>query len=150
MTVSHCPAPEMSVALFPTVPEGLIRSLRFSCSSFLSCWVKATFIFYLFLCVCAITQSYPTLGDPIDCSLPGSSVHGILQARILEWDAISYSRGPSQPRDRTNVPCVSLIGRQILYYLLFTTEPPWKPFTDLLFIYLAAPGLICSMWDLVP
>ena len=103
MTVRHCPAPEMRVSLFPTVPEGLIRSLRFSCSSFLSCWVKATFIFYLFLYVRAITQSYRTLGDPMDCSPPGSSVHGILQARILEWVAVPFSRGSSQPRDWTRV-----------------------------------------------
>ena len=50
-----------------------------------------------------VTQSYPTLCDPMDCSPPGSSVHGILQARILEWVAISFSRGSSQPRDRTQV-----------------------------------------------
>ena len=43
------------------------------------------------------------LCDPVDCSLPGSSAHGILQARILEWVAISFSRGSSQPRDRTRV-----------------------------------------------
>ena len=58
----------------------------------------------------------PTLCDPMDCSLPGSSVYGILQARILEWIAISFSRGSSQPRDRTQVSCVSCIGRQILYH----------------------------------
>ena len=46
------------------------------------------------------------LWDPVDCSLPGSSVHGILQARILEWVAISFSRASSQPRDRTRVSCV--------------------------------------------
>ena len=40
---------------------------------------------------CSVTQQYPTLGDPMDCCLPGSSVHGILQARILEWVAISSS-----------------------------------------------------------
>ena len=45
----------------------------------------------------------PTLCDPMDCSLPGSSVHGIFQARILEWVAISFSRGSSQPRDQTQV-----------------------------------------------
>ena len=50
-----------------------------------------------------VTQSCPTLCDPMDCSPPGSSVHGILQARILEWVAISFSRGPSQPRDQTQV-----------------------------------------------
>ena len=42
-----------------------------------------------------VAQSYPTLCNPVDCSLPGSSVHGILQARILEWVAISFSRGSS-------------------------------------------------------
>ena len=45
-----------------------------------------------------VTQSCPTLCDPVDCSPPGSSVHGILQARILEWVAISFSRGSSQTR----------------------------------------------------
>ena len=48
----------------------------------------------------------------MDCSLPGSSVHGISQSRILEWVAVSSSRGSSRPRDRTHISC---IGRQILY-----------------------------------
>ena len=48
-------------------------------------------------------QSYLTLCDPVDCSPPVSSVHGILQAGILEWVAIPFSRGSSQPRDRTQV-----------------------------------------------
>ena len=61
-------------------------------------------------------QSCPTLCDPMDCSLPGSSVHGILQARILEWAAISFSRGSSQPRDWTCISYVSCIGRQVLYH----------------------------------
>ena len=46
-----------------------------------------------------VAQSRPTLCDPMDCSPPGSSVHGILQARMLEWVAISFSRRSSQPRD---------------------------------------------------
>ena len=50
-----------------------------------------------------VAQSCPTLHDPMDCSPPGSSVHGIFQARVLEWDAISFSRESSQPRDRTRV-----------------------------------------------
>ena len=54
-----------------------------------------------------VAQSCPTLWDAVDCSLPGFSVHGILQARILEWITISFSRGSSQPRDQT---WVSLIG----------------------------------------
>ena len=50
-----------------------------------------------------VAQSCLTLCDPMDCSLPGSSFHGILQARVLEWVAISFSRGSSQPRDGTQV-----------------------------------------------
>ena len=56
------------------------------------------------------------LCDPVDCSPPGSSVHGILQARILEWVAISSSRGSSRPRDGTYVSCISCISRWILYH----------------------------------
>ena len=61
-----------------------------------------------------VSQSCLTLCDPVDCSLPGSSVHRILQARILEWVAISFSREHSWRRDWTQVSC---IGRQILYHL---------------------------------
>ena len=60
--------------------------------------------------VSEVTQSCPTLCNPIDCSLPGSSVHGIFQARVLEWVAISFSRGSSRPRDRTHVSRV--VGRR--------------------------------------
>ena len=55
-----------------------------------------------------------TLCDPMDYSPPGSSVHGILQARTLEWVAIPLSRGYSRPRDPTRVSYVSLTGRQVL------------------------------------
>ena len=51
--------------------------------------------------LCLVTQLCPTLCDPMDCSLPGSCVHGILQARILEWVAMPSSRGSSLPKDRT-------------------------------------------------
>ena len=54
-----------------------------------------------------VTQLCPTLCNPMDCSSPGSSVHGILQARILEWVAISFSRGSSRPRDWTQVSCIA-------------------------------------------
>ena len=54
-----------------------------------------------------VVQSCPTLCDPMDCSPSGSSVHGILQARILEWEAIPFSRGCSGPRDRTRVSCTA-------------------------------------------
>ena len=54
-----------------------------------------------------VTQSCLTLCDLMDCSPPGSSLHGILQARILEWVAIPLSRGSSPPRDQTQVSCTA-------------------------------------------
>ena len=67
-----------------------------------------------------VAQSCPTLCDPMDCSPPGSSVHGIFQARILEWAAISFSRGSSQPRDWTQVSRIT--GRCFnLVLLLFNS-----------------------------
>ena len=54
-----------------------------------------------------VTQLCPTLCNPMDCSLSGFSVHGILQARILEWVAISFSGGSFQSRDRTLVSCIA-------------------------------------------
>ena len=62
-------------------------------------------------------QSYPNLCVSMNCSPPSSSIHGILQARILEWVAISFCTGSSQPRDRTHISCVSCIGGWILYSL---------------------------------
>ena len=63
------------------------------------------------------TQSCPTLRDSMDCSLPGSSLLGTFQARILEWVAISSFRGSSWPRDQTHVSWVFCIGRRILCHL---------------------------------
>ena len=57
-----------------------------------------------------VAQSCPTLCNPMDCSLTGSSVHGIFQARVLERVAISFSTGSSQPRDRTWVS--GIVGRR--------------------------------------
>ena len=61
-----------------------------------------------------VAQSCPTLSDPMGWSLPGSSVHGIFQARVLEWGAITFSRGSSRPRDQTQV---SLIVGRCFYHL---------------------------------
>ena len=61
-------------------------------------------------------QLCPILCNPMDCSPPGSSVRGILQARILEWVAIFSCRGSSQPGDGTHVSCISCIGRWVLYH----------------------------------
>ena len=67
-----------------------------------------------------VAQSCPTLCNPMDCSLPGSLIRGIFQARVLEWVAISLSRGSSQPRDRTQVS--SIVGR-CFYRLSFQGSP---------------------------
>ena len=73
-------------------------------------WFLNTILIYIYIYiythVCVflymlVAQSFPTLCDPMDCSLPGSSVYGILQARILEWVTIPFSRGSSRPRDQT-------------------------------------------------
>ena len=76
------------------------------------------FVNSVVVCCCCYIQSCLTLWDPIDYSPPGCSVHWISQARILEWVAISFSRGSSRPRDRAHISC--LAGRS------FTTEPQSK------------------------
>ena len=65
--------------------------------------VRSILSLFTFISVALATQSRLTLCDPMACRLPSSSVHGILQARILEWVAISYLRGSSQPRGQVNV-----------------------------------------------
>ena len=89
----------------------------------------------IFTCACSVAKLCLNLCDPMDCSPPGSPVHEILQARILEWVAISYSRGSSWPRDRAHISCVSHItGR------LFTTESPGK---SLHYVAVATQSLSC-------
>ena len=68
------------------------------------------------ICCCLVTKSCPTLCDPMDYSLPGSSVHGMLQARILEWVVIFFSRGLPNPGIEPESPALG--GG------FFTTEPP--------------------------
>ena len=77
----------------------------------------------LFIIVCVLVTQSCSLCDPMNCSPPGSSVHRILQARILEWVAISSTRGSSRPRDQNLIFRVSCIGRRVLPI----TEPPGKP-----------------------
>ena len=77
-----------------------------------------------------VAQSCPTLCYPVECSPPGSSVYGIFHARILEWVAVSFSRGSSQPRDRTQVSCITgrcfnlwatreALGHMVVLFLVF-------------------------------
>ena len=70
-----------------------------------------------------VAQSCPTLCDPVDCSPPGSSVHGILQARILEWVALSFSRGSSWQGIKPRSPALQADA--------LTCEPPGKPTSDI-------------------
>ena len=73
---------------------------------------------------CLATKSCLTLCDPMDCNSPGSSVHGILQVRILEWVVIPFSRGSSRPRDQTHV-CLRLLHCRWLLYLLSSLGIPF-------------------------
>ena len=87
---------------------------------YLSTYLSPTFVVYC----CLVTKSYLTLWDPMDYSLSSSSVHGISQARILEWAAVSFSRGSSWPRSWTHV---SSNDRWILYCWVSPTYLPTYP-----------------------
>ena len=76
-------------------------------------------------CCCLLSKSCPTLLQPVDCSPPGSSVHGLFQARILEGVAISFSRGSSWSRDQTSISCIDTLLHPLSGF--FTTEPLGKP-----------------------
>ena len=86
-----------------------------------------------------VTQSCPTLCDPVDCSLPGSSVNGILQARILKWVAVPFSRRSSQPRDWTHV---SQLRADSL-----PSEPPGEPSEQSMWFLQMwlVPSCLCSL-----
>ena len=78
-----------------------------------------------------VAQLCPTLCNPTDCSLPGSSIHGIFQARVLKWVSISFSRGSSQPRDRTQIS--HIVGR---CFTIWATGEVFFFFTSYHFIVL--------------
>ena len=73
----------------------------------------------VWVCVCEVAQLCANLCDPMDCSLADFSIRGIFQPRVLEWDAISFSRGSSRPGDQTQVSC--LAGDALL------SDPQGKP-----------------------
>ena len=81
-------------------------------------WTLDGHFWWVFEVKVLVAQLCPTLGDPMNCSPPGSSVPGISQARILEWVAISSSRLSSQPRDWTQVSYIA--GRWFFLFLFFT------------------------------
>ena len=86
-------------------------------------------------------QSSLTLCDPMDCGPPGCSVHGTLQARILEWVAMPSSRGSSRPRDRNRVSYVSCMGRQVLAVLLKCCEKQ-------LYLVLSSAAIQGKFWQM--
>ena len=92
------------------------------CKAIIFQWKNESSIWLKYVKV-LVAQSCQTLCDPIDWSSPGSSVHDIIQARILKWVAISFSRGTSHPRDQTHASCIT--GRSL------PSEPPGKPTMDL-------------------
>ena len=102
-----------------TISQCLIRFMStesMKLTNHLILYSTAKWISYTYIYVQMLSSSVVSLCDSMDCSPPGSSVHGIFQARILEWVAISSSRGSLRPRDWTCVSYISCIGRQILYH----------------------------------
>ena len=96
----------------------LLLILRLSCHPFLCPPAILQWIKYISLrlseWVCEVAQSCLTICDPMDCSLPGFSVHGIFQAIVLDWIAISFSRRFSWPRDQTRVS--SIVDRRFIFW----------------------------------
>ena len=108
------PTPVLYSQIITDVWLGLMTAERNASSGSLPVGFPPKRDSHLFLCERA--QSCLTLCDPVDGSPPGSSVHGVLQTRILEWVAISSSRGSSQSRDGTHISCISRTGRLTLYH----------------------------------
>ena len=96
------------------------------------------------LWISEVAQSCPTLCHPMDCSLPGFFIHGIFQTRVLEWVSISFSRGSSRHKDRTQVSCIAgrcftttwatCTGQILLFHMIFivmSTFPLFSVFLPL-------------------
>ena len=97
--------------IFVTWDVGMISPVYAASQTHWIVYIKyVSFLWINYTSMCSFAQSCPTLCSPVDCSPPGSSVHGIFQARILEWVAISFSRGSSHPRDQNHLSCISCIG----------------------------------------
>ena len=115
-----CPSPTPGVYSDSCPSSQWCRPAISSCRLVFSLKVKSTVNQshdYTHSTACAhaqLRQPCPARSDPTDCSPPGSSVHGTSQARILDWMVISFSRGSSQPRDRTHISCI--VGRFLYHW----------------------------------
>ena len=138
----HCPSilavpdPLEMIMMHPCTAErgeSLVKWAGHNCLIILICNIGLPFVVYLLeiakkwvklLCIACccyrlVAKSCLIHCNPMGCSLPGSSIHGISQTRILQWVAISFTRGSSWPRDQTCISCIA--GG------FFTIEPPGKP-----------------------
>ena len=91
---------DWTATVFLVISSTIMLIICMAPRHFVSMWKLAC-------CHCLVTNLHQTLCDPMDCSPPGSSTHGSLQSRILEWVTISFSRGSSWPRDWTQVSCTA-------------------------------------------
>ena len=105
-----------SLDVFLSQFEPEFQNLNIALLNYSPRWIRNTYE-----SISSVTQSCRTLCDPMDCSPSGSSVHGIFQARILEWVAISFFRGSFQPRNLTQVSCIA--GRLLTIWA--TMEVAW-------------------------
>ena len=111
-------AASAAISLHRVMTAGLLRMVHGEAKATRSCPTLCSLMVHG---EAKATRSCPTLCSLMDCSLPGSSVHSVFQARILEWVTIPFSRGSSQPRDQTCFSCTSCIAGRF-----FTNEPPGK------------------------
>ena len=151
-----CSSPDVRTWLLRSLFSGLCLSTAFSMKPFLTTLSKMTLAFthsltcsssllYLslqhLLCACMHAKSLQqclTLCDLMDCGLPDSSVHELLQERILEWLAMPSSRGSSQPSHQTCISYVSCIGRRGLYHQSHLGSPQHLLSYDIYFIRMSA------------
>ena len=94
--------------------------------------IQVSFIIEGFFTICEseVTQSCPTLCNRMDCSLPGSSVHGVSQAGILKWASIFFSSRSSQPRDWTRVSCI--VSRRFIVWATREASLPSEPLVKII------------------
>ena len=139
--MSQCYSLNLSHPLFPPLrPQVCSLCLHLHCGLH----VGSSSLWIPWVCVLD-AQSCLILCDPMDCSLPASSVHGILQARILEWIAIPFFRGSSWSRDQTQISCIA--GK--FFTIWATREAPSIPYICINIRYLSVFYLLHSQANVI-